>query len=56
MIWDHRGVVWWGTEPANGPLSDYVWTCYQQVAAFNFYLVLERRTDLLTPEGSLLSC
>ena len=45
VIWDHRGVVWWGTEPANRPLSDYLWTCYRQVAAFNLYLVLERRAD-----------
>jgi hypothetical protein len=33
VIWDHRGVVVWGTEPANRPLSDYLWTCYSQVAA-----------------------
>jgi hypothetical protein len=45
VIWDHRGVVVWGTDLASRPLSDYVWTCYQQVAAFNLYLVLERRTD-----------
>jgi uncharacterized membrane protein len=45
MIWDHRGVVWWGTDPANRALSDYVWTCYEQVAAFHLFLVLERRTD-----------
>ena len=51
VIWDHRGVVVWGTDPANRPLSDYLWTCYQQVAAFNLYLVLERRTDLSTPCG-----
>ncbi len=52
VIWDHRGVVWWGTDPANRPLSDYVWSCYQEVAAYSFYLVLERRSDLLTPEGT----
>jgi hypothetical protein len=45
VIWDHRGVIVWGTDPANRPLSDYVWTCYREVAAFGFYLVLERRTD-----------
>jgi len=52
VIWDHRGVVVWGTDPANRPLSDYLWTCYHQVAAFNLYLVLERRTDLSPPEGN----
>jgi hypothetical protein len=43
VIWDHRGVVVWATDPANRPLSDYLWTCYQEVVAFHFYLVLERR-------------
>ena len=33
------------TDPANRPLSDYVWRCYEQVTAFNLYLVLERRAD-----------
>jgi hypothetical protein len=45
VIWDHGGVVWWGTDPANRTLSDYIWTCYRQVAAFHLFLVLERRTD-----------
>jgi len=53
VIWDHRGVLVWGTDPANRPLSDYVWTCYRQAAAFGFYLVLERR-DLSPPEGTAL--
>jgi len=45
VIWDHRGVVVWATDPANRPLSDYLWACYREVAAFNLYLVLERQTD-----------
>lgn len=42
VIWDHRGVIVWQTDPANRPLSDYVWRCYRQVTAFGLYLVLER--------------
>jgi hypothetical protein len=45
VIWDHRGVVYWGTDLASVPLNDYVWTCYGEVAAFELYLVLERQTD-----------
>jgi len=45
VVWDHRGVVVWETDPANRPLSDYVWRCYEQVTAFNLYLVLERRSQ-----------
>ena len=45
VIWDHRGLVFWGTDRASQPLSDYLWTCYRQVAAFDLYLVLERRAD-----------
>ena len=45
VIWDHRGVIFWGTDPANRLLSDYLWTCYTEVTAFDLYLVLERRTD-----------
>ena len=45
VIWDHRGVVVWGTDATNRPLSDYLWRCYAETAAFNLYLVLERRAD-----------
>ncbi len=45
VIWDHRGVVVWATDPANRPLSDYLWACYREVAAYNLYLVLERQSD-----------
>ena len=43
VLWDHWQVVTWGTDPANRPLSDYIWQCYETAAAFNLYLVLERR-------------
>ena len=43
VLWDHGGVVYWKTEPANRPLSDYIWRCYEQVANFSPYLILERR-------------
>jgi 4-amino-4-deoxy-L-arabinose transferase-like glycosyltransferase len=43
VLWDHLGVVLWKTDPANRPLSDYMWRCYSEVAAFHLYLVLERR-------------
>jgi hypothetical protein len=29
--------------PTNRPLSDYIWSCYEQVANFPPYLILERR-------------
>ena len=34
VVWDHIGVVVWQTDPANRPLSDYIWRCYREVAAF----------------------
>jgi len=43
VIWDHGGVVYWHTQTANAPLSDYIWRCYAQVANFTPYLILERR-------------
>jgi hypothetical protein len=42
IVWDHRGVVVWHTDPYNRPLSDYIWSCYREVAAFELVLVLER--------------
>ena len=44
VLWDHGGVVYWRTDPANAPLSDYIWRCYEQAANFPPYLILERRT------------
>jgi hypothetical protein len=43
ILWDHGGVVYFETGLTNGPLSDYIWGCYQQVANFTPYLILERR-------------
>ena len=40
--WDHGAVVFWRTDKPNRILSDYIWRCYQQVAAFRLYLLLER--------------
>jgi hypothetical protein len=45
VMWDDLGVHLWGTDPANRPLSDYIWSCYHEVAAFHPYLVLERNAD-----------
>jgi hypothetical protein len=42
VLWDHLGVQRWDTAQANAALDDYIWRCYRQVAAFRFYLVLER--------------
>ena len=42
ILWDHAGVIFWRTDTSNGALTDYIWRCYTQVAAFGFYLVLER--------------
>jgi hypothetical protein len=43
VLWDHGGVVYFKTGLTNQVLSDYIWTCYQQVANFTPYLILERR-------------
>jgi Dolichyl-phosphate-mannose-protein mannosyltransferase len=43
VLWDHAGVHYWVTNPTNLPLSDYIWSCYEQVANFPPYLILERR-------------
>jgi hypothetical protein len=45
VIWDHNGVVYWQTDLTNRPISDYLWSCYRQVANFTPYLVLERHCD-----------
>ena len=42
ILWDHRGVVVWQTDPYDRVLSDYIWRCYRPVATFELYLVLER--------------
>jgi hypothetical protein len=46
VLWDDLGVHIWETDPDNRPLSDYVWSCYHEVAAFHPYLVLERNQDV----------
>jgi hypothetical protein len=43
VLWDHGGVAYWKTDLTNGILSDYIWRCYEQVANFPPYLILERR-------------
>ncbi len=43
VLWDHAGVNYWSTGLTNSPLSDYIWRCYEQVANFTPYLILERR-------------
>jgi hypothetical protein len=45
VMWDDFGVHAWDTDPANRPLSDYIWSCYHEVAAFHPYLVLERNDN-----------
>jgi hypothetical protein len=45
IVWDTYGVQFWETDPANRPLTDYIWRCYQPHAAFQQYLVLERKPD-----------
>jgi len=42
VLWDHGGVVYFETNLSNRVLSDYIWGCYQQVANFTPYLILER--------------
>jgi hypothetical protein len=43
VLWDHGGLVYWGTDPVQFPLTTYIWRCYRQVTAFHFYLLLERQ-------------
>jgi hypothetical protein len=45
VVWDDFGVHAWLTDPTNRPLSDYIWSCYHEVTAFNPYLVMERNAD-----------
>jgi hypothetical protein len=42
VLWDHGGVTYWQTDPANRVLSDYIWRCYGHAATFDLYLILER--------------
>jgi hypothetical protein len=42
VLWDHAAVVFWETDKPNRIISDYIWSCYRQVATFGLYLVLER--------------
>jgi hypothetical protein len=42
VVWDHAAVVFWNTDHPNRPLSDYIWRCYRQVAAFHLLLILAR--------------
>jgi hypothetical protein len=42
VVWDHGAVTFWQTDLPNRTLSDYIWRCYRQVAAFRLFLVLER--------------
>jgi hypothetical protein len=41
VVWDHGAVVFWKTDRPNRILSDYLWRCYEQVAVFDLFLVLE---------------
>jgi hypothetical protein len=43
VLWDHSQVVNLGTEPANRPLSDYIWRCYEPVTSLSPFVILERR-------------
>ena len=59
VIWDHLYVVLWQTDPLNRPLSDYIWTCYREVQAYDRYLIMERRDDaceVRRPTASIAPC
>ena len=43
VIWDDREVQDRQTDPANRPLSGYIWRCYDQVASYAPFAVLEHR-------------
>jgi hypothetical protein len=43
VLWDHGSVVYWRTMSTDSDLSDYIWGCYEQVANFTPFLILERR-------------
>ena len=42
VLWDHSQVAHWGNDPVTRSLSDYIWQCYQPVAALSPFLILER--------------
>lgn len=43
ILWDHSSAHYFKTDRTNRPISDYIWGCYDQVANFTPYLILERR-------------
>jgi hypothetical protein len=43
VVWDHGAVAAWHTDPSNRLLSDYLWRCYHQEAAFDLLLILRRQ-------------
>jgi hypothetical protein len=43
VLWDDSQVVRWGTDPANRPLSDYIWRCYEPLTGLSPFVILERR-------------
>jgi hypothetical protein len=42
VLWDHSQVAHWGNDPVTRSLSDYIWQCYEPVAALSPFLILER--------------
>lgn len=42
VIWDHTGVEYWQTHPANRTLTDHLWSCYAPIVDFAPYVILER--------------
>jgi len=43
ILWDHGGATYFKADLTNRVLSDYIWGCYEQVANYTPYLILERR-------------
>jgi hypothetical protein len=42
VIWDHLGVIDWGTSETYGPLSEHLWSCFTPLTEFPPFVVLQR--------------
>lgn len=45
ILWDHGGAAAFKVERTNGALHEYIWGCYEEVAFYSPYVILERRCE-----------
>ncbi|MFN0072123.1 MAG: ArnT family glycosyltransferase [Chloroflexota bacterium] len=49
VVWDHLGVVEWGTQQAYKTLNDHIWYCYTPREDFPPFVVMERNDNCSAP-------